>query len=278
MKFLRSLLATLVGLTIFTFGSFFLLLIIASAGSGDRLVDLKDKSVLHLKLSKQIREREVEDPLGDLPMFASLQEGGIGLMELKEALNHAAEDDKIEGILLETPIISSGISTMSEVRAALEEFKESGKFIYSYSEFYTEGAYMLSSVADEVYLNPDFTMFEFNGLNMEGMYLKGLFDKLEVEPIILRAGDYKEATESFERTSMSPQARTRNEKLLANIHNNLLEKIAESRSLTLEEIKHISDSALANVGEDAVKYGLVDKLLYRDEVLDIIKDENSTDI
>lgn len=273
MKFLRNLLATLVGLTIFTFGAFFLLLIIASAGSGDKLVDLKDNSVLHLKLNKQILEREVEDPFEGIPMFVNVQEGGIGLMEFKEAIKHAAEDDKIEGILLETPILSAGISSMSELRESLEEFRESGKFIYSYGEFYTEGAYMLSSVADEVYLNPDFTIFEFNGLNMEGMYFKGLFDKLEIEPIILRAGDYKEATETFERKSMSSQARNRNEKLLANIHSNLLAKVAESRSLTTEEVKHISDSALANIGEDAVKYGLVDKLLYRDEVLDIIKDK-----
>lgn len=273
MKFLRNLLATLVGLTIFTFGAFFLLLIIASAGSGDKLVDLKNNSVLHLKLNKQILEREVEDPFEGIPMFVNVQEGGIGLMEFKEAIKHAAEDDKIEGILLETPILSAGISSMSELRESLEEFRESGKFIYSYGEFYTEGAYMLSSVADEVYLNPDFTIFEFNGLNMEGMYFKGLFDKLEIEPIILRAGDYKEATETFERKSMSSQARNRNEKLLANIHSNLLAKVAESRSLTTEEVKHISDSALANIGEDAVKYGLVDKLLYRDEVLDIIKDK-----
>lgn len=273
MKFLRNLLATLVGLTIFTFGAIFLLIIIASAGSGEKLVELKDNTVLHLKLNKPILEREVEDPFEGVPMLSSLQESGIGLIEFKEAIKHAAEDDKVEGILLETSSLMTGISTISELREALEEFKESGKFIYSYSELYTEGAYMLSSVADKVYLNPDFSPFEFNGLNIESMYFKGLFEKLEIEPITFKAGDYKEISEPFDRKDMSPQVKRRYTELLANIHGNLLEKVAESRSLSFEAIKHISDSALVNLEEDAVTYGLVDQLVYRDEVIDILKEK-----
>ena len=277
MKFLRNLLATVTGLFIFTFFIFFpvlffIFMIIASAGADEKLVDLKDNSVLHLKLNKQILEREVADPFEGVPMF-SLQESGIGLMEFKEAIEHAAEDDKIEGILLETPNLMAGISSMSELRESLEKFKESGKFIYSYGEYYTEGAYLLSSVADEVYLNPDFSMLEFNGLNIESIYFKGLFEKLEIEPITFKAGDYKEISEPFDRKNMSPQVRKRYEELLSNLHTNVLKKVAESRSLSMEEVKHISDSALANLEEDAVKYGLVDKLAYRDEVLDIIKEK-----
>lgn len=282
MKFLRNLLATLVGLTIFTFGAIFLLIIIASAGSDEKLVEVKDKTVLHLKLNKPILEREVEDPFEGIPMFVSIQESGIGLMEFKEAISHAANDDKIEGILLETSGVMAGISTLSELRASLEEFKSSGKFIYSYSENYTEGGYILSSVADAVFLNPDFSMLEFNGLNIEGIYFKGLFEKLEIKPITFKAGDYKEISEPFDRKDMSPMVKQRYKELLENIHGNLLEKVAESRSLSLEEVKNISDSALVNLEEDAVTYGLVDKLAYRDEVYDIIKEkidlENDSDI
>lgn len=282
MKFLRNLLATLVGLTIFTFGAIFLLIIIASAGSDEKLVEVKDKTVLHLKLNKPILEREVEDPFEGIPMFVSIQESGIGLMEFKEAISHAANDDKIEGILLETSGVMAGISTLSELRASLEEFKSSGKFIYSYSENYTEGGYILSSVADAVFLNPDFSMLEFNGLNIEGIYFKGLFEKLEIKPITFKAGDYKEISEPFDRKDMSPMVKQRYKELLGNIHGNLLEKVAESRSLSLEEVKNISDSALVNLEEDAVTYGLVDKLAYRDEVYDIIKEkidlENDSDI
>jgi len=272
---LRSLLATVVGLFIFNFLIFFVffIIMIVSSGSDDALVELKDNTVLHLKLNKPILEREVEDPFEGIPMFSSFQESGIGLMEFKEAIKYAAEDEKVTGILLETSGLSAGISTMSELREALENFKESGKFIVSYSELYTEGAYLLSSVADDIYLNPDFSILEFNGLNIEGMYLKGLFEKLEIEPITFKAGDYKEISEPFDRKDMSPIVKQRYRELLSNIHGNLLQKVAESRSLSLEEVKHISDSALVNLEEDAVKYGLVDKLAYRDEVIDIIKEK-----
>jgi len=274
---LRNLLATLVGLFIFTFLMFFLLVIIASSGSNEKLVELKENTVLHLKLNKPILEREVEDPFEGIPMFSSLQESGIGLMEFKEAIKHAAEDDKVEGILLETSSLLAGISSISELREALEEFKRSGKFIYSYSELYTEGAYFLSSVADEVYLNPDFSLLEFNGLNLVGIYFKGLFEKLEIEPITFKAGDYKEISEPFDRKDMSPMVKRRNTELLENIHGNILEKVAESRSLSLEVVKNISDSALVNLEEDAITYGLVDKLVYRDEVMDIIKEKLGLD-
>jgi protease-4 len=263
--------ATVVGLIIFsvliTIPFFIFMIMILSSSSSDEVVTLQDNTILHLKLAKPILEREVEDPFEGIPMFSSFQEGGIGLMQLKEAIRNAAEDEKITGILLETPGMMAGISTIDEVRDVLEQFKESGKFIYSYSEMYTEGAYYLASVADEVFMNPDFAMLEFNGLSIEGMYLKGLFEKLEIEPITFKVGDYKEIAEPFDRTDMSPIVKKRYEELLNNMYGHILGKVAKSRSLTFEEIKNISDSALVNLESDAIKYGLVDQLAYRDEVL-----------
>ena len=249
------------------------MIMILSAGSEERLVEIKDNTVLHLKLNRPILEREVEDPFEGLPMFSNLQNAGIGLYEFKEAIKNAEENDNVKGILLETPGLMAGLSSIDELRNALEEFKASGKFIISYSEMYTEGAYYLASVADEVYLNPDFSMLEFNGLNIEGMYFKGLFEKLEIEPITFKVGDYKEISEPFDRDNMSAGVKKRYTELLAIIHRNILNKVALSRSLTFEEVKNISDSALVNLESDAVKYGLVDKLAYRDEVMDILKEK-----
>jgi protease-4 len=285
MNFLKTTLATIVGLFVFTIIisiPFFVFIGILLSSSEDEVVKLQDDTVIHLKLNKQILEREVEDPFEGLPMFSGFQEGGMGLMELKQALRNAAEDDKVAGILLETPFVMAGISTIDEIRDALEEFKASGKFIYSYSEMYSEGAYYLASVSDKVYMNPDFARLEFNGLNIEGVYFKGLFEKLEIEPITFKVGDYKEISEPFDRKDMSPVVRKRYEELLSNIYGHLLEKIAKSRALTLNEVKHISDSALVNLETDAVKYGLVDKLAYRDEVIELIKEklglENEDDL
>lgn len=283
MNFLKSTLATIVGLFLFNIIIFAIFLIIALiiSSSGDELVKLEENTVLHLKLNKQILEREVEDPFEGIPML-SFQESGMGLMQIKEAISHAAGDDKISGILLETPGMLAGISTIDEIRDALDEFKESGKFLYSYSELYSEGAYYLASVADEVFMNPDFAMLEFNGLNIQGVYFKGLFEKLEIEPLTFKVGDYKEIAEPFDRKDMSPIVKKRYEELLGNLHGHILEKLAKSRSLSVEEVKNVSDSALVNLESDAIKYGLIDRLAYRDEVIDIIKEklglENDDDI
>ncbi len=273
MKFLSSLLATIVGLFVFTFLMIILVVIIASSGSEEKLTELNDNSVLNLKLNRQILERQTEDPLAGLPIFGQFETGGIGLMELKEAIEHAAKDEKIKGILLESPVMMAGISSLDEIRGALAEFKKSGKFIYSYGEMYTEGAYYLASVADEVYLNPDFAMLEFNGLNIETMHFKGLFEKLEIEPVTISVGDYKGADEPFVRKNMSEEVRERFNGLLGRIYGNILQGVADSRSLSLENVKNISDSSLVNLEEDAVTYGLVDKLAYRDEVLKVVMEK-----
>lgn len=269
--------ATIVGLVIFSIIStvvMFIFIIALSASSSDeKLVGLQDKTILHLKLNMQILEREVEDPLEGLPIFAGMQEGGIGLMELKEALKHAAEDPKIAGIFLETPVMMAGISSIDEIRTALEVFKKSGKFVYSYAEMYTEGAYYLASVADKVYMNPDFAMLEFNGLNIETMHFKGLFDKLEIEPVTISVGDYKGADEPFVRKDMSEEVRGRFTGLLGRIHGNILNNVAESRSLPVADVKNISDSSLVNLEQDAVTYGLIDQLAYRDEVLNVLAEK-----
>jgi len=280
MNFIKSTLATVVGLFIFTILltiPFFIFLGMAlSASSQQEDVKIQENTVLHLKLNKQILEREVEDPFEGIPMF-SLAQSGIGLMELKQTIEHAAEDEKVKGILLETPGMIAGISTIDEVRNALEAFKTSGKFIYSYSESYSEGAYYLASVADKVYMNPDFAMLEFNGLNIEGIYFKGLFEKLEIEPITFKVGDYKEIAEPFDRKDMSPIVKERYRVLLDNMYGHLLTKVAESRSMSFEEIKNISDSALVNLEMDAVTHGLVDELVYRDEIIDKIVDKMEVD-
>jgi len=116
-------------------------------------------------------------------------------------------------------------------------------------------------------------MLEFNGLNIETMHFKGLFDKLEIEPVTISVGDYKGADEPYVRKNMSEEVRGRFTGLLTKIHGNILKNVAESRSLAFSDVKNISDSSLVNLEEDAVTYGLIDKLAYRDEVLDVLAEK-----
>ncbi|MDH5368272.1 MAG: signal peptide peptidase SppA, partial [Cyclobacteriaceae bacterium] len=150
MKFLRNLLATLVGLIIFTVFGFFVLIGLAAVIGQDDKVTVYDNSVLYLNLGRPIAEFAVDDPLNDFPIIGS-DENVIGLIQLKEAIKEAKSDDKIKGIYLNTPSVNAGFASLEEIRNDLIDFKTSGKFILSFANYYSERAYYLASVADSIY-------------------------------------------------------------------------------------------------------------------------------
>lgn len=273
MKFLSNVLATIVGLFVFSFLSFFLFFIIVSAfsaASGEKEVDLKSNSVLYLKLDKPVLEREKKNPFRGMNI-PGMDEGSIGLIELREALEHARNDDNISGILLDVPYIRAGFTKIADIRASLNKFKESGKFLVAASDMYSEGGYYLASVANEVIVNPVYGMFEFNGLDAERIFFKGTLDKLNIEPYIFRVGDYKDAIEPFIRKEMSAPSRRHTTHLINMLQEEILNSVATSRELDVEKLRMISDSALVQSGEDALKYGLIDYLMYKDQVDSLIR-------
>ena len=272
MKFLRNLLAVLTGLFIFSIIGFIILMGIISAASTERLVKIKDNSVLQIVMNGNLVEREVEDPLSELslPGMGPME---MGLKEIKQAIRHAATDDKIKGIYLEPGFFSGGLASLDEIRNELEKFKESGKFILAYSEYYTEQGYFLASVADEIYLSPDYGSLELNGLNVEVAFFKGTLDKLEIEPQIFRVGEYKSAVEPFIRTGFSEENEEQITSFVNSNYDHVLQKIATSRGISFDELKNISDSMLVRNCNDAVKYNLVTKLAYSSEVRNILRDK-----
>jgi len=270
MKFLRNLLAVLVGLFIFSFIMLFIFVGIISISSAEKTVSISDNSVLHLKLSGQIVEREIEDPFANIG-FPGASSREMGLKELKEAIRHAKTDDKIQGIYLEPRFFMAGVATLGELRKELEDFRSSGKFIISYSEYYSEGAYYLASVADEMYITPGYGMLEFNGLSAEYTFFSGLFEKAGIEPQIFRVGEYKSAVEPLVRKDLSEENKEQITKLINFVYDDLLEDIAESRNMETEMVRKISYSMLARNTEDAVELGLIDGEKYYNEILDILK-------
>ena len=271
MKFLSNILATVVGIFLFFLISFLFLLILISAASEERLVKLEDNSVLHLKLDKAIMERERPDAFSGLGLVPGFSEGGIGLIQLKDAIRHAAKDEKIAGILLEAPFILAGYAAVDDIRTELENFRDSGKFLYAYSELYTEGGYYLASAADSVFLNPDQSVFEFDGINLERTFLKRMFDKLGIEAYVFKTGDFKDAFEPFTEEKMNPRAKEHLDQLINALYGNILKNVARSRNMEVDEVARISKGALAIGAEDALDLGLVDVLAYRDEVYDILR-------
>ena len=170
-----SILGVIIGMLILTFVGLGILVAVSSEG-----VEIADNSVLKIKLKTPISEVGYENPLGDLGIPNS-PENAVGLMEIKNAIKNASADDRIKGIYLNVEIVSAGFASLTEIRNSLLEFKESGKFIYSYADYMTEGAYYLASVADSIFLNP-VGMIELNGLASERMFYKGMFDKFGIKP------------------------------------------------------------------------------------------------
>jgi protease-4 len=262
--FMASCLGSLVAFVILLVLMFFFITALVSGLSNDDAVTkVKDKSVLHLKLDVPITENDVEDPLEGLPIPGAVS--SIGLLPFKQALAHAKTDSKIEGIYLDLSVFTSGYGVAREIREALLDFKTSGKWIVAYSEFYTESAYYVVSVADKVFLNPEGEI-EFNGLSAEVSFFKKLFDKLEIKPQIFRVGDFKSAVEPFFLDHMSNENRLQLNELISDIHTNMINDIAQSRDMDAARLREISNKMLVTNSKSAQAMGLIDSLVYFDQV------------
>jgi protease IV len=263
LQFLKYVLATIVGLFLFGIMSFFLLIAIAAAsGGGDDKTKVSDNSVLKLNLNQMITEIAPQsDPFteafgGDV--------NAVGLNQIKEAIANAKLDPHIKGIYIDAQYPIAGFATLEEVRNALIDFKQSKKFIYSYGEVMTEGAIYLNSVATKSYLNPAGGL-EFNGIQAEYPFMKGLFDKIGVKPEIFKVGDYKSAVEPYIRTDMSPENEEQTRSFLGSIATHYYGNIAKSKELSMTEINSILDELKVQEPEDAVKNKILTNVGYFDE-------------
>ncbi|GAB3844878.1 signal peptide peptidase SppA [Hymenobacter terrigena] len=266
-QFLKYVLATIVGLVTFAFLGFFLLAIFigATVSSANGPKETAANSVLELKLNEPLNER------GRAGRFGGFGGGGsTGLVELKEAIHRAKGDDDIKGILLNLGIVQGGMASLEEVRNALLDFKKSGKFVVAYHEIASEKSFYLSSMANEIYLNPQGTL-EFNGLSSEVLFYKRLFDKAGIQPYIFRVGSFKSAVEPFFRENFSDSARYQTVSFLNSINGYMIGEVAKTRGINPARLKVISDSMLVHNAPDALRLHLVTKLGYFDEVQDYMR-------
>ena len=236
------------------------------------VVTVADNTVLLVKLNQPIPERTSSNPFSTTNIFDLTPSKALGLNDILESIDKAKTDSRIKGIYLQMSHIPSGISTIEEIRSALEEFKKSDKFIICYAEIFSQSAYYLASVADEIYFNPEGMML-FKGLNAQVMFYKGLFEKLSVEAQIVRHGKFKSAVEPYTEEKMSKESKAQTKKYLDRIWNLMLGSISESRGMSVEELNDMADHLEIRKAEDALKYGLVDQLLYKDEVLTKLKEK-----
>jgi protease IV len=268
-------LATLLGLLLFFFVGFLLMIgVVAAVGSSSsEKTKVEANSVLKLELNGPIQEIGIDNP------FAKLTggQGDVqGLFDLKEAIANAKIDPNIKGIYIDTQSPEAGWATVEEVRDALIDFKKSKKFVYAYAETMTEKAYYLASVADKIYLNPAGGM-EWNGLSAETEFYKGTLDKLDIKPLIFKVGDFKSAVEPFFRENMSDANKLQNKVLVDAIFNHAIANIATARKLPVSALKNWADSLTIDSPQDALSHKLVTNVGYYDEVDAALKKELSLD-
>ncbi|MCE2614120.1 signal peptide peptidase SppA [Flavobacteriaceae bacterium D16] len=269
MKFLRNLLASIIG-SIVAFGIiFFMFLIFISLAGAEQGVVVRNNSVLELRLPLPIKDYTGTD---DADPFAGLFEQKQGLDEILHAIRVAQSDDKISGISINRNFLMAGMSQTQAIRRALSEFKSSGKFVYAYGDIYLQKDYYLASVADSIFINPVGSM-DFKGLSAEILYLKRLQEKTGVKMEVIRLGKYKSAVEPFLDDEMSEENRMQIKELIGGVWESMLEEIAESRGISSEELNQIADTLGARNPVFAKASGLLDGILFQDEYDALIKEQ-----
>ncbi len=246
-------------------------------------VELKPNSVLTLGFDENIVDSPVTDPMAMLSMsFGGGASKTLTIYQVITALEQAKNDDNIKGIYLRFDGAGSvqGNAQMEELRAALVDFKESGKFIISYTTTYSMGMYWLASVADKIYLNPEGAL-DWSGLASSVMFYKGLIDKLGIDVDIIRHGTYKSAVEPYMMDHMSPANRLQMEALTGSLWNTLLNDVSQARGIEVDKLQQYADELTMVTAADAVECGFIDELLYEDQVnviiADLIKGEESAE-
>ena len=268
--FLAALLAFVLGsLAILLFGMFILF---AIAGSMERTVTVKEGSILRIDFSEVINDAPSSDPLAGFDFRTLQSTRQLSLLKVLRTLEAAAADDRIEGIYLRMNGMGgvTGTALIEELREAIELFKQSGKFVVSYNETYSQGQYYLASAADRIYLQPEGGM-DWSGLSTSLMFYKGLFDKLDLKAEVFRPTvcKYKSAVEPYILPKMSDANREQMQALVDSMWGTIAEAVAASRGIDVEQLNEIADKLQVTLPEDALKYGFVDGLLYEDQMKEV---------
>ncbi len=275
--FLKYTLATIVGIILTSIIITVISIIsvagmIASDGAG---ASVPKNSILRIKLQGEIVERAGDESPMDI---LNQDDGGtIGLDQALEALKKAAKNDNVKGIYLEGGALYAYPAELQELRQGLLKFKESGKWIVAYGDSYSRGAYYLCSVSDEIYLNPEGDL-SWTGMASLPIFYTGLLNKLGVKMQVFKVGTYKSAVEPFINTEMSEANRLQVESYLGSLWNCMLNDVAQSRNIKVDELNAMADSTLILCEADVfVEKKLADKLGYLSDVKDALRERMELD-
>jgi len=239
-------------------------------------VSIEPNSVIHLNFEGGIVDRIPEKGIESLMGFSDEKPKTIALNDFLKAIEHAKKDKNIKGVLMDMNNVKGSWASLEEVRNKLIELKSEGKFIIAYADMYFNSSYYLASVANEVYLTNNGELV-FNGLSRKLTFFKNALDKLGVEVQTFKVGKFKSAVEPFLLDKMSEANRKQNISFLNSFYDKMLKGISEERALDINLLDSLADNLIIRNAENAFQYKMVDSLLYKDQILRIIKDKLGLD-
>ena len=273
-SFFKNVLSTIVGVVLSVVVVVLLFIgiisIAISALNSDKETKIKANSILKITLSKAIVERASNNPFENLSITNMNPETEMEFKTILNNIEKAKTDSRIKGIYLNVSFVNAGLSQTEEIRNKLLDFKKSGKFIISYAEHYSQSGYYLSSVADEIFLNPE-GIFELKGLSAQIIFFKDLLEKLDIEAQVIRHGKFKSAIEPFILDKMSKENREQISLLLTTISDNILDSIASQRGLTISRVEELADNLELNTAANCLENNFVDALIYQDNLENKLK-------
>ncbi len=232
---------------------------------------IKDNTVLHIQLKGKLVERTTDFSIPTGPYIGE-EDDMIDLLDLKQTIAAAQNDKKIQGIYLEVGSLQAGWASLEEVRADLLNFKQTGKFIIAYGEYYTQKTYYLAALASNIMLHPAGILL-CHGLSKKVTFYKPLFKKLAIEPLVFRVGEYKSFVEPFLQDHMSKASKYQDSLWLFSIYNHFVATIAQDRKQAGEFIKQVANDLLIRTPQDALNFQLIDQIGYADEAEALIKEK-----
>lgn len=275
--FLKFTLATIVGIVVSSVLLFFISIMVmfSMLYSSDSEIQVRENSILKLDLKGTLSERSQEDPF---TMLMGNDYETHGLDDMLTSIRKAKENENIKGIYIEASnMASNGYASLKEIRDALADFKESGKFIVAYADTYTQGLYYVSSVADKVMLNPQ-GMLQWSGLASTPMFYKDLLEKVGIEMQFFKVGTYKSAIEPASSMKMSEANREQVTDYLTSTWNQITADVSASRSISVENLNKAADQLLLfQPAEESIKWRLADTLIYKNDVRDYLKQKVGID-
>jgi len=269
-SFFKNVLANIVAIVLLcvVFFFFFIIMIAFGSMSNEKSVTVKKNSVLTINLKTDIIDSPTEDQQNIFNV--NNKNESILIYDVLEAIRKAKEDDNIKGISIEVDNLNAGITQIDDLRAAIQDFKKSGKFVYAYGNTVSQSSYYLGSVADQYYLNPSGGI-ELKGLSTEVTFFKDFAEKYGIGIEVIRHGKFKSAVEPFLRNDISPENKEQLSTLLNDIWDNTASKISASRKMDVNQFRTVVDSLYGMIPDQSLKYKLADKLIQKTEYDEMIK-------